>query len=78
MGIPAFLGYYVTHDYESSTMSFAPHADSTKPSLEKVGAVSQTLRTSCDGENTANGGLIAFFTAFFIAGILAAGLWYYT
>ena len=31
MGIPAFLGYYVTHDFKAGTMSFAPHRDSIKP-----------------------------------------------
>lgn len=37
MGMPAFLGYYVTHSWEmgQASMTFAPHQDSLKPKLEK-------------------------------------------
>ena len=35
MGMPAFLGYYVTHDLNDGTMAFAPHRESHKPALEK-------------------------------------------
>ena len=28
MGMPAFIGYYIQHNWESGYMSFAPHADS--------------------------------------------------
>ena len=35
MGMPAFLGYYVTHDLNDGTMAFAPHRESHKPALKK-------------------------------------------
>ncbi len=39
VGMPIYLGYYVTHDYSNpkeQTMSFAPHSNSEKKPVELV------------------------------------------
>lgn len=33
-GMPAFLDYYVTHNWEKGYISIGPHADSLKPEIE--------------------------------------------
>ena len=37
-GMPIYIGYYVTHAWEKSYMSFAPHGDSIKGPI-KAGKV---------------------------------------
>ena len=34
LGMPAYIGYYISHDWEKGTMSFAPHGDSRNVALQ--------------------------------------------
>lgn len=67
-GMPAFLGYYVGHNWEQGTMSFAPHKDSSKSAVKAATVFpTQELRIKYESENTANGDVWAFAISFFIA-----------
>ena len=60
MGMPVYLGYYVTHNWEESYMSFAPHDDSSKPALEAGSVPKAQLAVKYESTNTENGDTIAF------------------
>ena len=55
MGMPIYLGYYVTHNWEKSYMTFAPHADSNKPLLEAGSLPKAQLDVKYESINTKNG-----------------------
>lgn len=59
-GTPAFIGYYVQHNWGKSNMSWAPHTDSGKAALSAGVTPQNTLRIKYDSENTPNGDVIAF------------------
>lgn len=76
LGVPAFLEYYVTHDWETNNITFRPHSSSTKPPLVKGGAKSATkyFSTPLETENVENGALWTFVIAITLTVALAA-LW---
>ena len=76
MGMPAYIGYYIQHNWgESSYMTFAPHTDSTNAVLEESTAFpTKELRIKYESENTKNGDVIAFWIAFSLA-LTAVGFW---
>ena len=36
LGTQAYVGYYIEHNFETSSLTFTPHPDSFKPSLERA------------------------------------------
>ena len=77
LGMPAFIDYYVTHDWEANHMSFVPHSDSNKPSLEAASETltKQELLLTYSSKNVENGEqkvvLIALAFCIFASCILA-------
>ena len=72
MGMPAFLGYYVTHSWDSNKpgyMSFAPHWDSQKPPLEPGTLPEKKLGLVYATRNVKNGDLYANIIALNIVGL---------
>lgn len=78
LGMPAYIGYYVTHTWATETtqasISIAPHTDSLKPALESGKVPKQALLVTYESENTENGETWAFGIALFCA-LLAATFW---
>lgn len=82
LGMPAFLGYYVTFDWEENFVSFAAHSDSLKPNPSFSTMPSQFFATTMQINNLAGGQTWAFAIAFFISFIIfviaVGGLYYST
>lgn len=82
LGMPAYIGYYVTHNWDQGYMTFAPHTSSNKPALESGSVPKQALRIKYESENTPNGGVwsLAIALLLTICGLAVFGfmLWSYS
>jgi len=77
LGMPAYIGYYISHDWEKGTMSLAPHGDSSNVALQKASRLpTQELKIKYQSENTPNGDVWAFAIAAFVS-FAAVGVWGY-
>jgi hypothetical protein len=77
MGMPAYIGYYIQHNWESGYMTFAPHTDSSNSALVASSTFpTKELRVKYQSENTPNGDVWAFAVAFFIA-LVSVAFWGY-
>ena len=74
MGMPAYIGYYITHNWEKGYMTFAPHTNSNKPMLEAGSVPKKELRVKYESENTPNGERWAFVIALIIT-VLCPGFY---
>jgi len=73
MGMPAYIGYYIQHNWESGYMTFAPHTDSSNSVLvEATSYPVKEFRVKYQSENTPNGDVWAFAISFFIALVATA------
>ena len=70
MGMPAYIGYYIQHNWESGYMTFAPHSDSLNESLKaEQFRPEKKLDIKYSSKNTPNGEAWAFWlTVIFFAG----------
>lgn len=66
-GMPAFIGYYVSHDWTTGNMSWAPHTDSVKEPMQSGAPPKQELRVKYQSENTPNGDVWALTISLLIA-----------
>lgn len=73
LGAPAFLEYYVTHDWEQGTISWYPHSASTKTDLTPIPAPTKFFTTPLETENLEKGELWTFVVAIVITLALLAG-----
>ena len=77
MGMPAYIGYYIQHNWESGYMTFAPHGDSSNSVLVEATAFpTKELRVKYQSENTPNGDVWAIAISFFIA-LVSVAFWGY-
>ena len=77
MGMPAYIGYYIQHNWESGYMTFAPHGDSSNSVLvEATSYPTKELRVKYQSENTPNGDVWSFAISFFIA-LVSVAFWGY-
>lgn len=67
MGMPAFLGFYVTHNWERGYMSFAPHPDSDRVPLQPGTVPKKALAVKYSRTNTENGNFWSFGIALIAA-----------
>ena len=79
MGMPAYLGYYITHSWESSGsyLSIAPHKDSVKPALELATLPDKAIEVVMARENVENGEAIANMMSLLVL-LLAVIIWTYS
>ena len=80
MGMPAYIGYYVTHDWgkDSAELRIAPHTDSQNRPLERMtfDLAAQQLKIKYAKENIPNGDFWALVISIFLA-LAASGYWAY-
>ena len=76
MGMPAYIGYYVTHNYDKGYMTWSPHQDSSNVALEAGQVPTKQLKIKYQTENVKNASLWAFSISFVLA-LIAGGLLYY-
>ena len=68
MGLPAFEGYYITHDWEEGSMSFVPHKDSDRSELKaRLGDIKNEFKVKMESENAED----AEVTSIIVAAILS-------
>ena len=68
MGLPAFEGYYITHNWEESTMAFVPHKDSTRSELKaRIMPIEKEFKVKMESENADD----AEVTSIVVAAILS-------
>ena len=81
MGTPAYIGYYIQHNWESGYMSFAPHSDSDNAALKAGSVPTKKLDIKYSSKNWDNGEAWAFWlTILFCAGpcfcVYSANIYY--
>ena len=79
MGMPAFIGYYVTHSWgadQAAYMAWSPHPDSTKVPLQPGAVPTQEFRITYASEDVENGRFWAITIASIFC-LLALVAWYY-
>ena len=77
MGMPAYIGYYIQHNWEQGYMGFAPHTDSSNSPLTEASTLpTQELKVKYATQNTPNGDVWAFAISFFIC-LCAVGFYGY-
>lgn len=80
MGMPGYIGYYVTHDWGKDTaeLRISPHLDSKNKPLErmKFDLAAQQFRIKYEKENIPNGDFWALVISIFFA-LAASGFWAY-
>lgn len=81
MGMPAYIGYYIQHEWEKGYMTIAPHGDSSNSVLvESTSFPTKELNIKYQSTNTPNGDVWAFAISFFIAlcavGVYGYGIYY--
>ena len=75
LGLPAYIGYYVQHNWAKNYMTFAPHFDSANVALKAATKFPEKeLPIKYESTNTRNGDTWAFVIALFLT-ICALGLW---
>ena len=67
MGMPAYLGFYVTHNWEDGYMAFAPHDDSDRQPLSVASKPLRELTYKLKSNNAPDGNFWAFGIALLIA-----------
>lgn len=67
MGMPAYLGFYVTHNWEEGYMAFAPHDDSDRQPLTVATTPQRVLAYKLQSNNAPDGNFWAFGIALLIA-----------
>ena len=55
LGMPFFMDYYISHDNDLGSMSFAPQKDSTKAPLQAGAVPTQKFKLAYIRENIENG-----------------------
>ena len=78
MGMPAYIGYYIQHNWGAGVMKFAPHSDNGNVAFEPATSFpTQLLLVNNISENFPNGDVIAFAIAFFLCLGLVGAYGYY-
>ena len=67
MGMPAYLGYYVTHNWSEGYMEFSPHLDSERAPLREGFVPTKKLALTYKRTNVKDGNYWAFGIAVLIA-----------
>ena len=67
MGMPAYLGFYVTHNWSEGYMEFAPHPDSYRTPLRQGSVPTKELSLKYKSTNTKDGNYWSFGIAVLIA-----------
>ena len=74
MGLPAFEGYYITHDWEEGTMSFVPHKDSIRSELKsRLGVIEKEFMVKMQSENVEDAEVISIVVASVLSLLCLAG-----
>lgn len=81
LGSQAYTDYYISHNFNASTITITPAPDSQKKSLERVGKLPENeFAIKMFSENVENGDLWSFGISIFVTvaayAFLIYGLWY--
>ena len=65
--MPAYIGYYVTHDWTTGNMSWSAHLDSAKGDITSGNPPKQEISVKYQSTNTANGDVWALVVSLLIS-----------